>query len=45
MALTLLSRVDVFMEGGSYEVIDPLNTVAVPPRGQLLFLPLDKPLL
>ncbi|KAF8904067.1 cytochrome P450 [Gymnopilus junonius] len=45
MILTLISRVDIFMEGGKYEIIDPLNTVAVPPRGQLLFLPLEKPLL
>ncbi|KAG6859088.1 hypothetical protein C0995_011634 [Termitomyces sp. Mi166 len=45
MVLTLISRVDVFMEGGKYEVIDPLNTVAVPPRGQLLLVPLEKPLL
>ncbi|KAG6826988.1 hypothetical protein H0H92_013650 [Tricholoma furcatifolium] len=45
MVLSLISRVDIFMEGGKYEIIDPLNTVAVPPRGQLLFFPLDKPLL
>ncbi|KAG6809497.1 hypothetical protein H0H87_011854 [Tephrocybe sp. NHM501043] len=44
MVLSLISRVDIFMEGGEYEVIDPMNTVAVPPRGQLL-LPLAKPLL
>ncbi|KAG6856478.1 hypothetical protein H0H87_004057 [Tephrocybe sp. NHM501043] len=45
MILTLISRVDISMEGGKYEIIDPLNTVAVPPRGQLLFMPLEKPLL
>ena len=45
MVLTLISRVDIFMQGGKYEIIDPLNTVAVPPHGQLLALPLEKPLL
>ncbi|KAG6865083.1 hypothetical protein C0991_005227 [Blastosporella zonata] len=45
MVLYLISRVDISMEGGKYEVIDPMNTVAVPPRGKLLFLPLEKPLL
>jgi hypothetical protein len=45
MVLTLISRVDISMEGGKYEIIDPLNTVAVPPRGQLLLLPLEKALL
>lgn len=45
MVLTLISRVDIFMEGGKYEIVDPLNTVSVPPRGQLLALPLEKPLL
>ncbi|KAG6909192.1 hypothetical protein DXG01_001706 [Tephrocybe rancida] len=45
MVLTLISRVDISMEGGKYEIVDPLNTVAVPPRGQLLFLPVEKPLL
>ncbi|KXN91525.1 hypothetical protein AN958_12767, partial [Leucoagaricus sp. SymC.cos] len=45
MVLTLISRVDIFMEGGKYEIVDPLNTVSVPPHGQLLISPLEKPFL
>ncbi|KAG6834458.1 hypothetical protein H0H93_009498, partial [Arthromyces matolae] len=45
MVLNLISRADIFLDGGKYEVVDPLNTVAVPPRGQLRIQPLEKPLL
>ncbi|KAG6834438.1 hypothetical protein H0H93_009621, partial [Arthromyces matolae] len=45
VVLNIISRVDIFLQGGKYEVVDPLNTVAVPPKGQLLIKPLEKPLL
>ncbi|KAG6840614.1 hypothetical protein C0991_005513 [Blastosporella zonata] len=45
MVLHLISRVDIFMEDGKYEVMDPMNTVDVTPRGKLFLLPEDKPLL
>ncbi|KAJ6595831.1 cytochrome P450 [Mycena vulgaris] len=42
MIFALVGRADLAMEGGKYTVIDPLNTTAVPPRGQLLLKPLEK---
>ncbi|KAJ7695418.1 cytochrome P450 [Mycena rosella] len=42
MIFALIARADLSMEGNKYTVIDPLNTTAVPPRGQLLLTRLDK---
>jgi hypothetical protein len=42
MIFALIARADLSMEGDKYTVIDPLNTTAVPPRGQLLLTRLDK---
>jgi hypothetical protein len=42
MLFALIARADLSMEGDTYTVVDPLNTTAVPPQGQLLLKPFDK---
>ncbi|EPS97861.1 hypothetical protein FOMPIDRAFT_142801 [Fomitopsis schrenkii] len=45
IVLCLVGRATPRLLEGRFEVTDPLNTVTQPPRGTLLFTPLERPLL
>ncbi|KAI0779004.1 cytochrome P450 [Trametes elegans] len=45
IVLSLIARATPTLLEGKYEVSDPLNTVTQPPKGTLVFEPLEKPYL
>ncbi|KAH9829481.1 cytochrome P450 [Rhodofomes roseus] len=45
IVLCLIGRATPSLLEGRFEVTDPLNTVTQPPKGTLVFTPLEKPLL
>ncbi|EED79678.1 predicted protein [Postia placenta Mad-698-R] len=45
IVLSLIGRATPSLLEGRFEVTDPLNTVTQPPKGTLIFTPLDRPLL